>query len=69
MKVKDLKKYLETLPEDATAYFTIWTDNGAKNYWFNPLLDGENISKNKQYARIAWTDDCRAYLLSDEQVY
>lgn len=70
MTVKELKKELETLPENAECFFTLYTINGRQSYWFNPSL-GNKLMADKQgnvYAQIAYTDDCPAYKLTEREL-
>lgn len=67
MTIKELKKVLDNLPEDATAYFSLWTSKGEKRYWFNHTF-GNKVSKNGKYAQIAFTDNCPMYTLNEEEL-
>ena len=67
MTIKELKKVLESMPEDAEAFFTLWTSDGPRHYWFNQG-GGKKIYDTKaggKAAMIAYTDDAPAYRLFD----
>lgn len=49
-------------------FFSLWDNDGYKNYWFNPSF-GAAIYKNKggnKYACIARTDNCPAYRIPNK---
>ncbi len=63
MTIKQLKEELEQYPDDSIAYFTLWTANGERMYWFNPTCDEpENRttvdSEGRSFTRIAHASDC-----------
>ena len=59
MKVKELKTYLEKLPEAADVYVTIWKSDGPNNFRINIPLAG-NISNEGTLACVGYADDCKA---------
>lgn len=63
MKIKDLKAFLADKPDEAEAFFTLWTAEGPRHYWFNPT-GGKKIYDtldNQKAVQIAYTDDCNAH--------
>ena len=67
MRVKELKEYLEKLPDDAVVYTTIWRSNGENNFRVQIPLAG-NFTKNGKFACIGYADDCIADRISDEEL-
>ena len=67
MKVKELKTYLEKLPENATVYITIWKSDGRNNFRINIPLAG-NYTRDEKLACIGYADDCKANRIFQDDI-
>jgi hypothetical protein len=69
LRVKELKDYLQDKDDDMQVFTSIWGVHGEVRQRVNlsvPELEG-NISSNKKYLRISWTDFCPAHQIDDDE--
>ncbi len=65
MTIKELKKHIKGMPDNAVAVFALWTDNDKYEFFSlhpsNP--SPQNIDNGEQLCIIGTADNCRGHKL------